>query len=147
MTKRLYPEDWPAFDYEPTEDKFEVIHFSDSCGEGLQTKVKFKTDDLVFRFSGIALPYQTLFTLQANQNLFIHDPFVMGKVLHSCSPNMRCDMETRSFYAEREIEIGELLTMDYETTEDELYRMFECKCGSENCKGTIVGRKYREKLI
>lgn len=34
---------------------------------------------------------------------------------------------------------GEYLTMDYETTEEELFREFTCCCGSDKCRGLIQG--------
>jgi hypothetical protein len=30
--------------------------------------------------------------------------------------------------------------MDYETTEDELFRAFNCACGSVSCRGQIKGK-------
>ena len=139
MKSRFYPAEWPEVKTEATPDKFEIVHF-DSFGEGIKTKVSFKKGDIVFSFAGIVLPYQNLFTLQYRHNLFIYDPYVMGKVLHSCNPNMSCSMYVREFIAKRDIEPGELLTMDYEETEDELSRAFECHCGSTNCRKYISGR-------
>jgi len=141
MSKRLYPDFIPPFNNEPTSDKFRVITTAEK-GEGVIALVPFKTGELVFAFTGALMTEQTLYTLQYRPGLYVHDPIVMGKVLHSCGPNMACDMETRTFTALRDIEPGEFITMDYDTTEDVLFRPFHCACGSEHCRGLIRGRKF-----
>jgi tyrocidine synthetase-3 len=80
--------------------------------------------------------------LQVAEGQYIEDPFVMGKVLHACDPNMVADMQTLTFRATKPIQPNDLLTMDYETTEDELYRQFHCQCKASNCRGHIQGRKW-----
>jgi len=140
MNVRFYPTEWPVIKNEATPDKFEIVR-NDSFGEGLRTLVPFKKGDVVFAFSGVVIPFQNLYTLQYRHNLFIYDPYVMGKVLHSCQPNMSCSMYVREFIAKRDIAVGELLTMDYEQTEDELSRAFECHCGAVDCRKYISGRK------
>jgi len=54
-------------------------------------------------------------------------------------------MDSLTFTARKQINPNEFLTMDYESTEDELFRFFNCGCGSENCHGYITGRKSRSK--
>ena len=63
----------------------------------------------------------------------------MGKVLHSCDPNMRCDMQTLTFTARKDIAPNTSLTMDYDTTEEVLFRPFDCCCRSPLCRGYICG--------
>lgn len=140
--QRLYPDAIPPFPNEPLSEDFAITK-ADGFGEGLVTQRPFKAGEIVFTFAGEIVRELTLFTLQMEPGLHIHDPYVMGKVLHSCDPNMECHMDSLTFYARRDIKAGELLTMDYETTEDELYRSFICKCGSPQCKGLIRGRLFR----
>ncbi len=109
----------------------------------MQALVKFAYGDIVFRFAGSVVTRQTLFSLQIEPGKYLDDPLVMGKVLHSCEPNMRCDMKTLTFHAIRNISSGEFLTMDYESTEDELFQPFLCYCGSSQCRGLIKGRKVQ----
>ena len=142
---RIYPDVYPRFEYEPTTDKFEVVT-AGSCGEGVVSKAHFVPGDIVFRFTGPVLNDRTLFTLELTPTAHVHDPYVMGKVLHSCDPNTFCDMATRTFTAVKEINPGDYLTMDYETTESELFRFFECQCGAPNCRGLIMGSKYRKPI-
>ena len=146
MSRRFYPDYYPPFSHEPTKDKFKIITTSKK-GEGIISRCSFEPGDLVFRFMGVFLEEVSLYTLQIDENCHIHDPFVMGKVLHSCDPNMICDIKTKTFYAVKPVRKGDFLTMDYETTEDSLYRSFVCECGSENCRGLIAGRKYRREQI
>lgn len=130
-----------SFKNEPTSSKVAVVPCGDK-GEGLAACRGFRKGDIVFKFWGRVLNEQSLYTLQIRPGLYIEDPIVMGKVLHSCDPNMSCDMETLTFTAIRPIMPGDLLTMDYESTEDELFRPFGCGCKSSGCRGKIRGRKY-----
>ena len=136
---RFYPSNFPVIEGEPTRDKF-AIAANNGQGEGVITKVPFKEGDLVFIFTGVVLPYQTLFTLQLDKETFIEDRYFMGKILHSCQPNLTCDMKTRTFTAARDIHPLEFLSMDYNSTEDILFRSFQCQCGEDNCKGWIEGK-------
>jgi hypothetical protein len=138
MNDRFYPSTILQFRNEPSRKKFRIIMQGEK-GEGVIALAPFKKNRIVFAFSGEVLPYQTLFTLQMEPGKYLHDPFVMGKVLHSCEPNMRCDMRAFTFTALRDIQPNEYLTMDYETTEEELFRQFHCCCGSPNCRGLIRG--------
>lgn len=137
---KLYPADMPDYPFEPTRRDFAVVRVGDHEGEGLQARRDFDAGEIVFVFTGWVLNQITQYTLQFEPGTHIHDPYVMGKVLHSCDPNMSCDMTTRTFRAARPIRAGELVTMDYETTEDVLFRPFECSCGAANCRGQISGR-------
>ena len=136
---RFYPNFIPSHKDEPSRDKFEIV-YNDEFGHGVRSKVSFGTGELLFRFDGILLNEQTLYSLQKKPGLYIEDPYLMGKVLHSCDPNTSVDTRIQEFRARREINPGDLITMDYESTEDELFRSFECKCGAANCRGHIKGR-------
>jgi len=118
-----------------------LISTDDGKGEGLQAVAGFRAGEIVFTFTGSVVNEQTLYTLQIEPGKYLSDPLVMGKVLHSCAPNMHCDMRTLTFTAVRDIAPGEMLTMDYESTEDELFRQFFCGCGAASCRGWIRGSK------
>lgn len=126
---------------EPTKNQLMILS-DKKTGEGLAARKNFSKGDLVFKFYGQTLSEQTLYTLQKSPGVYVEDPIVMGKVLHSCSPNMLCNMNTQSFVALRDIKPGEYLTMDYNSTEDILFRSFNCECGSVNCQGEIKGRLF-----
>lgn len=73
---------------------------------------------------------------------------------HSCAPNCEAIDDRRRIYIEaiRDIAPGEELTYDYayerDGTEDEEWeRLYVCKCGAPNCRGTILApeKKKRKK--
>lgn len=139
--ERMYPDSVPPFPREPLKSDFAFIT-TPEFGEGIISRRHFKAGETVFAFSGRINGEQSLYSLQIAPGVYIHDPYVMGKVLHNCEPNMSCDMETCTFTAERDICPGEYLTMDYESTEDILYRPFECGCPAQHCRGLIRGRLF-----
>jgi hypothetical protein len=138
---RFYPDTLPAFENEPTRERFDIVRVGDSVGEGVATLVAFNEGDVIFNFTGFFSTEITQFSLQVHDGLHLHDPYFMGKVLHSCDANAYCDMEKRHFVALRPIEAGEFITMDYAQTEDYLFKTFPCSCGAENCRGYVTGRK------
>jgi hypothetical protein len=138
---RFYPAELPPFKNEPTRDRFTIAQVGDSVGEGVKTFVSFEAGDIVFEFTGFFTHLITLFSLQVEDGLHLHDPYFMGKILHCCDPNTKVDMKARTFTATRHIEAGEFITMDYASTEEVLYRTFECSCGAENCRGVVKGSK------
>ncbi|MEQ8734237.1 MAG: SET domain-containing methyltransferase [Rhodospirillaceae bacterium] len=138
---RFYPDSVAPYLYEPTREKFDILTMGDGRGEAVVALAHFKPGDTVFVFAGVAVPDITLFTLQLSENTHIHDPFFMGKVLHSCAPNCRVVMTERRFIAVQDIAPGDCITMDYNSTEDRLFRGFQCRCGSPDCQGMIRGSK------
>lgn len=138
---RFYPDCVPPYAYEPTTDDFEIRQFDDGKGQGVVALRSFEPGEIVFRFTGFLLNEITQFSLQFGDDLHIHDPYFMGKVLHACDPSMSCDIKTRTFTALRHIEPGEIVTMDYAETEEILFKPFMCGCGSLNCRGYVTGRR------
>lgn len=136
---RFYPDFFPTFEYEPTKDKFAIHHVGDGVGEGVVALVDFEPGQIVFRFTGVFSGDITQYTLRVTDNLHLHDPLFMGKILHSCDPNCSVDMHTRTFTAVRAIKAGEFVTMDYAQTEAHLFRDFDCACGAESCRGHVYG--------
>lgn len=138
---RFYPDTITPYLYEPTRDKFDILPTADGRGEAVVSLASFEPGDTLFVFTGAVVSEITLFTLQLSKDAHVHDPFFMGKVLHSCSPNASVNMKERRFTAIDFINPGDCITMDYESTEDRLFRGFECRCGSPDCKGMIRGSK------
>lgn len=137
---RFYPDEIPPFPHEPSARHFGISDFG-TRGRGVYALASFEAGALLFAFSGIVVSEITQYSLQLADRLHIHDPWFMGFVLHSCDPNALCDVASRRFTAARFIAAGEPVTMDYESTEDSLYRRFRCICGSTRCRGTIRGRR------
>ena len=60
---------------------------------------------------------------------------------HSCDANLGIRGEI-TFVAIRDIGIGEELTHDWCTTDDNAYSV-ECNCGAPNCRGTLTGKDWQ----
>lgn len=144
IRNRFYPDTIPTFSNEPTTDRFAINFIGDNVGQGVVALVDFEAGETLFQFTGFLMTEITQFSLQITPGLHLHDPYFMGKVLHSCDPNATVDMQTRTFTALRGIEAGEWITMNYAQTEDYLYKPFTCNCGAVNCIGFVQGRLERE---
>lgn len=140
-SSRFYADDIPPFPYEPTRDRFSIDFVDGTVGRGVVARVPFRAGEIVFAFTGIALPEITQYSLQLPNGLHLHDPDFMGRVLHHCDPNTTVDMEHLLFIARRTILPGEFVTMDYAQTEDVLFKTFLCQCGAPQCRGEIRGRR------
>lgn len=132
--------------YEPLQDNFMIVSSPEEIGSAVITKIHFEVDDLIAQCAGITLPIQTLRTLQLpNEIMFIHDEWFAGFLLHSCDPNCKLDMNTFQLIAIKKIKVYDVLTIDYEDTEKQLYQAFNCLCGSPSCRKWIEG--YGSKTI
>ena len=78
-------------------------------------------------------------TLQLSSRIHLYDPWFSRLMLHSCNPNVFFDATYLEVWTVQPIAPGTLLTMDYATTEDALFRQFACQCGELNCRGWITG--------
>ncbi|WP_425400049.1 hypothetical protein [Aeoliella sp.] len=137
---RIYPESLPVIPDEPAAEDFRVVQVDATRGLGVLVLRAFKAGDVLFRMNGTLTEEMTLYSLQMDERWHLDDPDFAGRVLHCCEPNSRLDPVTRLFTAVKDIEPGDLLTMDYNETEDVLFRAFECSCGAEGCRGYIAGR-------
>lgn len=62
---------------------------------------------------------------------------------HSCEPNIGVQGQI-VFVAMRDINVGEELTHDWATTDDDEYEM-NCNCGAADCRRIITGQDWRRK--
>ncbi len=138
---RIYPSHLKPVPLEPQIEDFEVIDVDPQRGQGVRVLRPFHRGEILFRMNGVITNEITQSTLQIGPDTHLDDPYFAGKVLHSCDPNSWFDTSSWLFIAERNIAAGSLLTMDYEQTEDVLFRSFMCCCGAIVCRGEIVGRK------
>ncbi|MCW7538712.1 SET domain-containing protein-lysine N-methyltransferase [Aquabacterium sp. A7-Y] len=127
----------------PSTSDFQVIQTQDGRGAGIRAVRGFKRAEMMARVSGQLLSSRRLHTLQINPQSHLFDPYFCGLLLHSCDPNTRLDMVAFELWALRDISAGEVLTMDYATTEDVLMRQFACRCGAPSCRRWIAGAKER----
>ena len=141
----IYPDDATLLDgYDfPQSSQFLVSEREDGKGKAVYTLTGHARGEMVARFTGPVVPYRTQHTLQLNPNLHVLDTYFVGYIAHSCAPNVYVDMQEFEVWALEDIAPDSALTMDYASTEDELYRQFRCLCGSANCRHWITGRKER----
>jgi uncharacterized protein len=142
--KRFYPDHFPVVPNEACWEDFRVLDVDGKRGQGVLVLRDFSQGSVLFRMNGTLTTEMTLHSLQMAPGLHLDDPYFAGKVLHSCEPNSWLDVETRIYFATRDIAAGELLTMDYDETEDILFRGFDCCCGSTHCRGTIGGKLLKK---
>jgi hypothetical protein len=139
----LYPEHFPPHYSHPRQSNFEIAEH-ETMGKLVRAKVPFKKGALLARFDGFTVGYATQHSLQKSPNLHLEDSHFAGFLAHSCDPNVEVDMEHQYIHALKPIPAGAILTMDYESTEDELFQHFQCRCGSPQCRGLIRGRSVRQ---
>ncbi len=141
-TEAIYPfTELDSADGYPLTTHFQVIHTQDGRGAGIRALSPFRRGHLMARVSGQLTASRRLHTLQINVHSHLFDPHFCGLLLHSCDPNVRLDMSSFELWALRDIAVGEILHMDYASTEDILVRQFECRCGAANCRKWITGAK------
>jgi D-alanine-D-alanine ligase len=65
---------------------------------------------------------------------------------HSCQPNTAYD--GLNIRAQRDIEKGEELTLDYASFLDEEHmEPFQCRCGASSCRGLITGKPHNSVTV
>lgn len=120
---------------------FAVIRKDHKSGMGVVSYRSFKAGELLRDLQGEIVPEVLQHTLQIAPGKHLLDKDFSGYFLHSCSPNITVDMDNMKVTALKDIEAGEYLFMDYAETEDILFKQFQCRCGSSDCRGWIKGRK------
>ena len=124
-----------------------IVEESDVEGKGVFALRDFKKGEVVLDWSSSpVLTQEEIKKLSSEQEKFV---YYLGNggifvnpparfVNHSCDPNTFI----RGFFgiAKRGIKKGEEITEDY-LLEDNPNLYFACGCGSNKCRGMIVGRK------
>ncbi|MGB5684605.1 MAG: SET domain-containing protein-lysine N-methyltransferase [Candidatus Electrothrix sp.] len=137
----IYPKEFGINPLYPQAVDFELIYKDALSGSGIITKRYFAQGDLMAMVAGEEVSEILQHTLQIAPDRHLYDPYFSGYFLHSCSPNISLDMESRTVTALCDIEPGSFLYMDYAETEDVLFKQFPCSCGSSSCRLWITGRK------
>ena len=122
-------------------------------GRGVFAKQRIKKGDAIAEFDGKIYGWHSKFWNNHLENHCIQfeerkwrDSKGFAKLVnHSCNPN--CGIKDLfKIVAIKTIEAGQELTLDYEMTEDCLWRM-KCNCGSKNCRKTIGSFKNMPEKI
>ena len=110
-------------------------------GKFTVSKKAFAKNDLIFYLEGGVQDFPTQYTIQIGPVWHLL-PKVGMFLNHSCEPNGYIDVKNAAFRALRDINEGEELTFNYNTTEYDISKPFECWCGKENCYKEVKGFKY-----
>ena len=119
-------------------------------GNGVFTKIDFKTGDFVCRLTGDRLTSKQIDRrieagqetcddpLQISRRMYIDLDELPRSINHSCDPNCGIRNENQLF-ALRDIKNGEELSYDYSTTVPKYKSWWKmrCHCGSKNCRKII----------
>ena len=136
----MYPEHYGNNPMFPKDTDFKVIKKDDAAGYGVMTYKRFRKGELIAEIAGEIIPDIRQHSLQIEPGKHLYDTYFTGYLLHSCDPNVLLDMQNMKLVAIKNIKPNDYLYMDYASTEDVLYKQFECGCGAKNCRGWITGR-------
>ena len=137
----FYPDIIPRHPDHPLKSDFEVTETGDARGRAMIARISAPADGLIAQLSGVLAAGATLNTIQIKPELHMSDPWFCRFLLHSCDPNACIDVAAMTLTARRTISSGDVVTIDYGTTEDRLERQFECHCGARNCRHWMMGRR------
>lgn len=118
---------WGVFAVEPIPANRKIIEYTGELISRRETKRRSESSDLIY-----------LFTVN---NYWCKDGAVGGSgaeyINHSCAPNVYAKVIHGHilYISIREIRPGEELTVDYNF--DSKTERHECRCGADNCRGTI----------
>jgi hypothetical protein len=115
--------------------------------------VPIRTGELVFRIEGMQVGNPSRFSVQIDERWHVDLAHGASEseiirnhpwrfMNHSCNPSVR--IVGREVRALRPVLPGDEITFDYDTTEMEMAEPFDCRCGSEECRGWIGGFVHLE---
>jgi SET domain-containing protein len=119
-------------------------------GRGVFAQRRIGEGEAILRFSGRLVSRWEVknpnAALQLDEDLFLESDGAIDECLnHSCSPNCSIDFDRLMLVACRDIDQGEELTFNYNTSEYDLEDQrcaFICLCGSDKCIGHVKGFGY-----
>ena len=117
-----------------------ALSVSERFGICVRALDRFTCGEVLDRFTGRIGSEISQHSLQVEAGRHISETRFIGFLSHGCDPNCRLDMAKFELVALRNIAAGDILTIDYAETEDELHRQFACGCGADACRSWIVGR-------
>lgn len=122
------------------DEAVEVVRLDACRGLGVRARKGFSAGNTLHLFAGIVSDRICQHSLQVDAVRHLSDTRYIGYLSHGCDPNCRLDMTAFALVALKNIAPGDILTIDYATTEDRLHRQFACRCGAAQCRGWITGR-------
>jgi SET domain-containing protein len=119
-------------------------------GKGLLATEPIQKGELVLIVGGDIISSEQLanldhtYSIQVEENLYIA-PIGIQKayhINHSCEPTA-APIGQITFFALRDIAVGEEICYDYAMTDGTPYDEFECFCGSQHCRGKVTGTDWK----
>ncbi|MDW6005405.1 SET domain-containing protein-lysine N-methyltransferase [Vibrio mangrovi] len=139
---RIYPEYISKINGEANKNTFSVMNH-EQFGYCIIANIHFQAGQKIAQLPRLKIFTEPdLHTVQSGSNQHIYDPWFAGLISHSCRPNIYFEQSELAFYAVEPIAPGNIITQDYEQTEDILFREFDCCCGHFECRGKIRGKKF-----
>ncbi len=119
-------------------------------GRGIVAGRLIRKGERVFKFAGKLVSRKEVknpnAALQLDEDLFLESDGTVDESLnHSCNPNCYVNFKQLTLVALKDIQSGQELTFDYNTSEYDLMDQgcfFTCLCGSRNCIGEVKGFRY-----
>jgi hypothetical protein len=118
-------------------------------GNGLYTNQEWQPNQNLFKLEGTRKPISesSPLAIQISEQECIesYPHYNDHQANHSCDPNCKIQFGPQIIMRTiKQIKAGEEITWDYETTEYDMSNCsFTCNCNSLNCRGIIIGAKYR----
>ena len=116
-----------------------IIKETGNKEKGLYSIKKYGSGNIVLVLEGNYLPYPTRTSIQVGDRHL--ESWEGGHVNHHCLPNTKVVVEQGEFnlmhylVAIKNIQIGEQITFDYESTETEMSEPFKCNCHGKWIRG------------
>ena len=116
-----------------------IIKETGNKGKGLYSTINYGKGNIVLVLEGNYLPYPTRTSIQVGDRHL--ESWEGGHVNHHCLPNTKVVVEQGEFnlmhylVAIKDIQIGEQITFDYESTETEMSEPFKCNCHGKWIRG------------
>lgn len=138
-----------------------IVKKSKLAGLGVFAKENIKRNEIIAIWGGIVYSTKEIDLLSekyphfATHTVSIYDDFYLGPIHptdglddteyfnHSCLPNAGVKGQI-VIVARRNIQSGEEICFDYDTTETNSEGSFECKCGTKECRHTIDGSAWKD---
>ncbi len=126
-------------------------------GRGTFATEAIEKDEVIAVWAGELLTFSQLEQLsggrRANALQIAEDLYLVPQELadgdyinHCCEPNAGIDSD-RVLVAMRGIKAGEEITYDYAMTDTARYDEFECRCGSEHCRGRVSADDWKRAAL
>ncbi len=121
---------------------------------GLFAADRIRAGEDVMPITGIVENEPSRYSLQLSENAHIVPPsqaleagaeaenYLWCFTNHGCRPNLRVDTARRVFVALCDLDPGDELLFDYNTTEWSMATPFACRCGAPGCYGVVAGYRH-----